>query len=250
VPTELRIFAVPGLPEVRQGDEIGALIVEALGRAGLALEGGDVVVIAQKIVSKAEGAIVELATTAPSALAVSWAATYRKDPAVVEVILRESRRIVRMDRGVIIAETRHGFICANAGVDASNVPAGFVTLLPRDPDASAMRTRATLMARSRREVATIVTDTFGRPWREGVVNVALGVAGLRPLDDWRGRVDPFGRSLQATVIATADELSSAAALVMGKTSGVPVAVVRGAAEWCGEGNGTALRRPAAMDLFR
>jgi coenzyme F420-0:L-glutamate ligase / coenzyme F420-1:gamma-L-glutamate ligase len=252
VAAELRIFAVPGLPEVRQGDDLGRLIADALGAASLALDEGDVVVIAQKMVSKAEGAVVALASVVPSPLAVSWAAAHRKDPAAVEVVLRESRRIVRMDRGIIIAETHHGFVCANAGVDASNVPRGFVTVLPRDPDASAARVRTALGARLGRRVAAIVSDTFGRPWREGAVNVALGAAGLRPLDDWRGQTDPFGRRLQSTVIAIADELASAAAIVMGKTSQVPVAIVRGAAEWCDEtiGGGTALRRPAALDLFR
>ncbi|PYR12049.1 MAG: coenzyme F420-0:L-glutamate ligase [Acidobacteria bacterium] len=247
---DLRVFAVEGIPEVRGGDDVGALIAGALERGARPLEDGDVVVIAQKIVSKAEGAVVELACVEPSPVADSWAATYRKDPRMVEVVLRESRRIVRMDRGILVAETRHGFVCANAGVDASNVAPGFVTVLPEDPDASAERARVALCSRSGRRVATIVSDTFGRPWREGVVNVALGVAGLRPLDDWRGRTDPFGRTLQSTVIAIGDELSSAAAIVMGKTGGVPAAVVRGAAEWCGEGSGASLVRPAAMDLFR
>jgi coenzyme F420-0:L-glutamate ligase / coenzyme F420-1:gamma-L-glutamate ligase len=252
VATELRIFAVPGLPDVSQGDDLGGMIADALGRAGLELETGDVVVIAQKVVSKAEGAVVELAGVTPSPLAASWSAAHHKDPATVEVVLRESRRIVRMDRGILIAETHHGFVCANAGVDASNVPPGFVTVLPRDPDASAARVRASLRARVGCRIATIVTDTFGRPWREGVVNVAIGAAGLRPLDDWRGQRDPFGRRLQSTVIAIADEIASAAAIVMGKTSGVPVAVVRGAAEWCDDtgGGGAALVRPASLDLFR
>ena len=208
---DLRVFAVEGIPEVRGGDDVGALIAGALERGARPLEDGDVVVIAQKIVSKAEGAVVELASVEPSPVADSWAATYRKDPRMVEVVLRESRRIVRMDRGILVAETRHGFVCANAGVDASNVAPGFVTVLPEDPDASAERARVALCSRSGRRVATIVSDTFGRPWREGVVNVALGVAGLRPLDDWRGRTDPFGRTLQSTVIAIGDELSSAAA---------------------------------------
>jgi coenzyme F420-0:L-glutamate ligase/coenzyme F420-1:gamma-L-glutamate ligase len=166
------------------------------------------------------------------------------------VVLRESRRIVRMDRGVIISETRHGFICANAGVDASNVPAGYVTVLPPDADASAERLQAALTGLTGHSVATIVADTFGRPWREGVVNVALGVAGLTPLLDCRGATDPFGRTLQSTVIAVADEIAAAAELVMGKTAGTPVAVVRGAREWLGAGSGRSLLRPASMDMFR
>ena len=247
---DLRIFAVEGIPEVRRGDDVGAMIAVALGTSARSLEDGDVVVIAQKIVSKAEGAVVELACVTPSPLAVSWAAAHGKDARMVEVVLRQSRRIVKMDRGIIISETRHGFVCANAGVDASNVAPGFVTVLPADPDASAERARAALYSQSGRRVATIVSDTFGRPWREGVVNVALGVAGLRPLDDWRGRADSFGRMLQSTVIAIADELSSAAAIVMGKAGGVPAAVVRGAAQWCGEGSGSLLVRPAEADMFR
>jgi coenzyme F420-0:L-glutamate ligase/coenzyme F420-1:gamma-L-glutamate ligase len=247
---ELRVFAVRGIPEVRRGDDVGAMIANALGRAATPLEDGDVVVIAQKVVSKAEGAVVELACVTPSPLAESWAAAHGKDPRVVEVVLRQSRRIVRMDRGIVISETHHGFVCANAGVDASNVAPGFVTVLPADPDASAERARAAFCSHSGRRVAAIVSDTFGRPWREGVVNVALGVAGLQPLDDWRGRADSFGRALQSTVIAIADELSSAAAVVMGKAGGIPAAVVRGAAEWCGEGYGSLIVRHAETDLFR
>lgn len=250
--TDLRVFTVPGLPEIREGDDLGGAIAAAATRAGLALEDHDVVVVAQKIVSKAEGALVELGPVTPSPLASSWAAAHGKDPAAVEVVLRESRRIVRMDRGILIAETHHGFVCANAGVDGSNVPPGFVTVLPRDPDASAARLRAALCTRLGIRVATIVTDTFGRPWREGVVNVALGAAGLRPLDDCRGQSDGFGHRLQSTIINIADEIASAAAIVMGKTSGLPVAVIRGAAEWCddGPGTGTTLIRSAAEDLFR
>jgi coenzyme F420-0:L-glutamate ligase/coenzyme F420-1:gamma-L-glutamate ligase len=186
----------------------------------------------------------------PSPQAEQWAATYGKDARVVEVILRESRRIVRMERGVIIAETHHGFVCANAGVDTSNVPTGFVTLLPHDPDASAARLRGALSERFGRAVGVIVSDSFGRPWREGVVNVALGVAGLRPLADYRGCHDGFGRRLESTVMAVADELASAAELVMRKTTGTPVAIVRGAAEWSGEGSGQMLVRDQSRDLFR
>jgi coenzyme F420-0:L-glutamate ligase/coenzyme F420-1:gamma-L-glutamate ligase len=250
VATELRLFAVPGIPEVTRDADPARLILDAIARAGLTIDAGDVFVIAQKIVSKAEGAVVVLETVQPSAAAVEWAGANGRDPAVVEVVLRESRRIVRMDRGVIISETRHGFICANAGVDSSNVPPGWVTVLPADPDASAARLRADLSAALGRPVATIVSDTFGRPWREGVVNVALGVAGLMPLLDCRGETDTFGRPLQSTVIAIADEIASAAELVMGKTSGNPVVVVRGVAEWLGQGNGRMLVRSPATDMFR
>jgi coenzyme F420-0:L-glutamate ligase / coenzyme F420-1:gamma-L-glutamate ligase len=250
VTTELRIFAVPGIREATTGDEPGTLVADAIERAGLPLSDGDVVVIAQKLVSKAEGAIVVLGEIQPSVRALEWAGAHGKDAAVTEVVLRESRRIVRMERGVIIAETHHGFICANAGVDASNVEPGRVTILPRDPDASARRARDIIQTRLGRRVATIVADTFGRPWREGVVNVALGVAGLRPLDDLRGRTDRHGRTLHSTIVAVADEIASAAELVTAKTSGLPAAVVRGAGEWTGDGFGSALLRPAAMDMFR
>jgi coenzyme F420-0:L-glutamate ligase / coenzyme F420-1:gamma-L-glutamate ligase len=250
VPTELRIVSVPGIPEVTAGADLAELIGDALSASGFALETGDVVVVAQKIVSKSEGAVVALADVEPSPRAREWALAYDKDPAVIEVVLRESRRLVRMERGVIIAETQHGFICANAGVDASNVPQGYVTRLPRDPDGSAARLQRTLSARVGCVVGVIVADTFGRPWRDGVVNVALGVAGLRPLLDYRGARDRVGHLLQSTVIAVADEIAGAAELVMGKTTGTPVAIVRGAAEWIGEGTGAMLLRPASMDLFR
>ncbi len=270
---ELHIFAVPGIPDVTPGADLGVLLADAVTRAGRAIEAGDVFVVAQKIVSKAEGALVRLDEVAPSPLAEQWAAAHGKDPRVVEVILRESRRIVRMDRGILIAETHHGFVCANAGVDASNVAPGFVTVLPRDPDASAQRLRerlcwATLSPSARGksselrglaeapegagspDCAVIISDTFGRPWREGVVNVALGVAGLRPLIDYRGCMDQYGRPLQSTVIALADELAAAAEIVTRKTARTPVAIVRGAGEWSGEGSGRMLVRAAARDLFR
>lgn len=250
MPTELRLFAVPGLPEVTAGADLAQLIADALIRAGLTVEAGDVFVVAQKIVSKAEGAVVRLRDVAPSPLATRWAAAWGRDAAVVEVVLRESRRIVRMDRGIIIAETQHGFICANAGVDASNVPPGHVTLLPRDPDASAARLQNDLATRLNRPLGAIVADTFGRPWREGVVNVALGVAGLAPLVDCRGTLDQFGRRLETTVIGVADEMASAAELVMGKSARTPVAIVRGAGEWLGSGRGTELLRSPASDMFR
>ena len=243
----IHVFAVPGVPDVEPGDDVGAVIAAAASRAGETIETGDVVVVAQKIVSKAEGALVRLDEVAPSPRAAEWAAAWGKDPRVVEVVLRESRRIVRMQRGILIAETLHGFVCANAGVDASNVERGLVTVLPRDPDQSAARIRARIGSP---DIGVIVSDTFGRPWREGVLNVALGVAGLRPLLDYRGCRDPYGRELTSTVIAVADELAAAAELVMRKTARLPVAIVRGAAEWLGEGSGAELLRAAEQDLFR
>jgi coenzyme F420-0:L-glutamate ligase / coenzyme F420-1:gamma-L-glutamate ligase len=247
---ELHIFGLRGLPDVDCGADLGALVAHAVERTGHAIERGDVFVVAQKIVSKAEGAVVRLADVVPSAIACRWADEIGRDARVVEVVLRESRRIVRMDRGLLIAETRHGFVCANAGVDASNVPDGFVTRLPDDPDASAERLRAALTARFGGPLGVIVSDTFGRPWREGVTNVALGVAGVQPLLDYRGAIDAYGRTLTSTVIAVADELAAAAELVTRKTTGTPVAIVRGAAEWIGEGTGRMLVRAAERDLFR
>jgi coenzyme F420-0:L-glutamate ligase/coenzyme F420-1:gamma-L-glutamate ligase len=250
VATDLHIFAVAPLPEVTPGADVGALIADAVGRTGRAAEAGDVFVVAQKIVSKAEGALVRLTDVSPSTLAREWATAHGLDPHVIEVVLRESRRIVRMDRGVLISETHHGFVCANAGVDTSNVPLGFVTVLPRDPDASAERLRAGLTESFGCPISVVVSDTFGRPWREGLVNVALGVAGLRPLIDYRGCVDPYGRKLHASVIALADELAGAAEIVMQKTAGTPVAIVRGAAAWLGDGSGRMLVRDSTRDLFR
>jgi coenzyme F420-0:L-glutamate ligase/coenzyme F420-1:gamma-L-glutamate ligase len=247
---ELQITALPGLPEITLGDDLAGCVVRAVGRTARTIEPGDVFVVAQKVVSKAEGAIVSLDDVTPSARAEEWARDYGKDPRVIEVVLRQTRRIVRMERGIIIAETHHGFVCANAGVDASNVPAGFVTVLPSDSDAAAERLRDRLAAAFGCALGVIVSDTFGRPWREGVVNVALGVAGLRPLDDYRGCTDVFGRRLESTVMAIADELASAAELVMRKTTGMPVAIVRGAAEWVGQGSGRMLLRDPSRDLFR
>jgi coenzyme F420-0:L-glutamate ligase/coenzyme F420-1:gamma-L-glutamate ligase len=247
---DLLLFAVPGIPDITPGADIGGLIAGAVFRSGRSVEPGDVIVVAQKIVSKAEGAIVRLDEVTPSTAATQWAADTGRDARLVEVILRESTRIVRMERGILIAETRHGFICANAGVDTSNVAPGFVSLLPRDPDASADRLRVALSRAFGSPVAVIVSDTFGRAWREGVINVALGVSGLRPLLDYRGSADSYGRPLTSTVIALADELAGAAEVVTRKSAGTPVAIARGAAEWVGEGNGRMLVRDASRDLFR
>jgi coenzyme F420-0:L-glutamate ligase/coenzyme F420-1:gamma-L-glutamate ligase len=247
---DLLLFAVPGIPEVTPGADLGALIAGAVSRCGRGVEPGDVMVVAQKVVSKAEGAIVRLDEVTPSPAATRWAAETGRDARLIEVILRESARIVRMEQGILIAETRHGFVCANAGVDASNVAPGIVTLLPQDPDASAHRLRVALSTAFGCPVAVIVSDTFGRAWREGVINVALGVSGLRPLLDYRGSADSYGRPLRSTVIALADELAGAAEIVTRKSAGTPVAIARGVAEWAGEGHGRMLVRDASRDLFR
>ena len=247
---EVRILGLSGLREIVPGDNLGELIVQAVGASGIHVDEGDVFVIAQKIVSKADGRIVKLDSVEPSPLARQWAAEHGKDARVIEVILRETRRIVRMERGILIVETRHGFVCANAGVDASNAPEGTVTLLPENPDQSARRVQAQLEKAFGVRVGVIIADTFGRPWREGLVNVALGVAGLAPLLDYRGQRDPYDRPLKVTVVAVADELAAAAELVMGKTSGVPAVLIQGFDYAKVEGSGRDLLRSAEQDLFR
>ena len=242
----IEILGVDGMPEVNIGDDLGQLITS---RAKL--EPGDVVVVAQKVVSKSEGRLRDLATVIPGAEALRIAAQLiaAQDPRVVQVILDESVRVVRAER-VLITETRHGFVCANGGVDHSNIPGSeIVTLLPEDPDASSERLRTRIRALSGVEVGVIISDTFGRPWRMGIVNVALGVAGLPALVDLRGGTDDVGKELHATVLAVADDIASAAGLVMGKTDRMPVVIVR-SLELDGNGRGKDLIRPANEDLFR
>ncbi len=244
------MLGIPGLPEVVVGDDIGALIVRAARDADLEVLDRDTFVVAQKVVSKAEGCLVLLEAIEPSPRAIEWAEAYDRDPRMVEVVLRESKRVVRMERGILISETRHGFVCANAGVDASNVEEGTALLLPEDPDASARQIQKTLEASFGVRLAVIISDTFGRAWREGLVNVAIGVAGLAPLIDYRGETDSHGRPLRVTVIAVADEMASAAELVMKKKDAVPVAIVRGF-EWdAREASGRELIRAPHLDLFR
>jgi len=246
---ELQVLPVNEIPEVQPGDDLAAHIVEAAGNQ--MLEVGDVVVVTHKVVSKAEGCLVNLSSVVPSALAKSFAAQYEKDPRQIEVILRESKRVVRMDRGIIISETHHGFVCANAGVDTSNVPGEeTVCLLPLDPDGSARRLRDDLVSRTGVDLAVIVSDSFGRAWRQGITNVAIGVAGMDPLADYRGGRDSYGNPLTASVLAVADELASAAELVMGKTASVPVAVVRNYPFREGPGTGQNLLMEPERDLFR
>jgi coenzyme F420-0:L-glutamate ligase/coenzyme F420-1:gamma-L-glutamate ligase len=248
--SEIKIFGVPGIPEITKGDDLAALITESVRSSGTTIIERDIFVIAQKVVSKSEGQVFHLDSVTPSSEAIEWAERYEKDPRMVEVVLRESRRIVRMDRGVIIAETRQGFVCANAGVDASNTADGTVVLLPEDADGSARKIRSYLEHEFQVRVGVIVSDTFGRPWREGLVNVALGLAGIGPLIDYRGQLDSFGRPLRVTMIAVADELASAAELVMRKSVGIPVVIVRGYAYEERDGKAIELVRPAEQDLFR
>lgn len=244
----IRILPVTGVPEVAPGDDLAEVLISS---AGHDLRDGDVLVVTHKIVAKAEGCIVDLRTVEPSALAKRFATEYGKDPRQIEVVLRETRRIVRMDRGVIISETHHGFVCANAGVDASNVPAAEnVCLLPVAPDASAKRIREALANRLGVDVAVVVSDSFGRAWRFGITDIAIGVSGMNPLVDYRGRKDAHGRLMDASVLAVADEISGAAELIMGKTENIPAAIVRGYDYERGTGTGADLLMPPERDMFR
>jgi len=247
-PGGIRLVPLAGLPEVAPGDDLAGLLAEAATRAGVRLAGG-VLVVAQKVVSKAEGRLVPLVEVAPSDAAREIAARGDKDPRQVELVLREAVRIVRRSDRVLICETRHGFVCANAGVDVSNAPgADVAVLLPEDPDASARRLRDALRTDGA-PLGVIVSDTFGRPWREGLVDVALGSAGLAPLDDQRGERDRTGRELLVTTMATVDQLAAAAGLLMEKAVGVPAVWIEGVAP---EGDGAVrdLLRDPETDLFR
>ena len=248
---ELRVIGLPGIPIVTPGADLVALIHQAAVAAPLPLQAGDVIVITQKIVSKAEGCLVALKDVTPSPWAEHYARQWGKDPRHVEVVLRQSRRIVKMDRGVLISETHHGFICANAGVDQSNIEGEeVVAVLPLDPDASARAVRQGLRELLGIEVAVIISDTFGRPWRDGIVNVAIGLSGMQAIKNYIGQLDAQGYELRVTSLAVADELAAAAELVMNKLDNVPVAVIRGYDYPRGEGSLTQLIRAPERDLFR
>ncbi len=251
---QVALYALPDIPNVQRGHDIAQLILDALQRAGLELQDNDVLVVTQKIISKAEDAAIELDTVVPSAQALMLAEATQKDPQLVEVILQASRSVIRQREHLLIMETCHGWICANAGVDRSNVagPEGDVALpLPEDPDASARALRTKLLEATGADIAVIISDTHGRPWRLGTVNVALGVAGMLPIADLRGQVDRFGYVLKATTVARADELASAAGLVIGQAAeGVPVVLIRGADYPHGDGCAVDMQRPVEKDLFR
>lgn len=248
---EVRIIGLQGIPNVAPGMDLAQVIAEAAQTQGLSFASGDIMVVTQKIVSKAEGRLVDLRTVRPSPFAVRVAAVQEKDPQVVEVVLRETKRVVKMAQRTIISETHHGFVCAHAGVDESNVAGeGTVALLPADADASARRLRQGIRERTGVDLPVIISDTFGRPWREGLVNVAIGTAGMEPLKDYRGLPDTEGRILKVTTLAVADELASAAELVMGKLDRVPVAVIRGYPYTPGEGDSKRLLRAPEKDMFR
>lgn len=248
---ELRLIGLTGIPEIRTGDDLAATIVEAVTRLDLTFQLHDILVVTQKVVSKAEGRVVRLCDVTPSPISLTWATHLDKDPRLVELILGEARRIVRMDRGLLLTETRHGFICANAGVDRSNLPGEeSASLLPLDPDGSARAIRDRIRALCKADVGILISDTFGRPWRDGLTNVAIGVSGLIPLLDYRESADDFNRPLKATRTAIADELAAAAELVMGKIERIPAVLIRGYRYMRGEGQASMLLRTSARDLFR
>ena len=250
-PHRIELFGLRSIPEIRPGADLARLVWDAARRENVGIRAGDVVVLAQKIFSKAEGRIVRLRDVKPSALARTWGRRLKSDPRFVEVVLRESTRIIRMSERVLIVETRHGFVCANAGVDRSNVAGrGAVTCLPLDPDESARRFAAKLKKLSGVRVAVIISDTFGRPWRLGLANVAIGACGLAVLDDLRGAKDARGHTLQATILAVADELAAAAGLAMKKAAQVPVVIIRGARFVRAAGMARQLIRPPQEDMFR
>ena len=248
---EIKILGIPGIPIVTPGDDLVALIYDAATAAQLTFEVGDLLVVTQKIVSKAEGCLISLQDVTPSPFAEAYARQWDKDPRSVEVVLQQSRRIAKMDRGVLITETHHGLICANAGVDQSNMESDdVVAVLPPDPDGSARAIRDGLRARTEVDMAVIIADTFGRPWREGLVNVAIGLSGMQAVQDYTGMHDAHGYELRVTALSVADELASAAELVMNKLDNVPVALIRGYDYPRGEGKVSDLMRDPAFDLFR
>jgi coenzyme F420-0:L-glutamate ligase/coenzyme F420-1:gamma-L-glutamate ligase len=247
----LTLTALEGLPLIAPGDDLAAMLMDGLERGGLKLQAGDILVVCQKAVSKAEGRIYDLREIKPSALALSHAARWGKDPRVVELVLRNTNRVVRMDRGVLIVETGPGWVCANAGLDESNsIAEDRAILLPEDADRSAAALREELMERCGCEIAVIVSDTFGRPWREGLTEICLGIAGMEALLDLRGTRDLGGRELAHTVVAVADELAGAAGLMMEKASAVPAVLIRGYRYRPAAGSAKALIRAAEADLFR
>ena len=246
----IEVIPLPGIPEVSKGDDLAALILDAVSRSSLALNDGDVVVVKQKVVSKAEGRVVRLGTVVPGRRAKSLAKRQGKDPRLVELMLRESVRVVRAGHGVIITETKQGFVCANSGIDQSNVGRGTVALLPVDPDRSAHKLRRELENRSGKVLAVVVTDTFGRPWRLGQTDVAIGCSGVLPLIDYAGRRDKFGYELRVTEPSVVDEIAGAAELAIGKLNGIPAAIVRGIEYVRGEEGVKGMLMPPERDLFR
>jgi len=248
---ELRLIPIQVVGEIKPGDSIADILLKSLGRRRLRFQAGDILIVKHKIVSKSEGKLVDLATITPSDESVAWARQYNLDPRVTELALRESRAVIRRKNGVLITETSHGFLCANSGIDRSNVDGGkTAVLLPEDADRSAVALRSALRRKTRLSIPVIITDSFGRPWREGLTEFAIGIAGMKPLRDDRGRRDPHGYQLKASVEAVADELACAAGLVCGKLNRAPACIVRGFRYQAGPGGIRELLRPAATDLFR
>jgi coenzyme F420-0:L-glutamate ligase/coenzyme F420-1:gamma-L-glutamate ligase len=250
-PDELRLIPIAVADEICPGDALAEMLLDSLRPRRLRLQPGDIVIVKHKIVSKAEGQIVDLNTIQPSKESITWAKQYNLDPRVIELALRESRAVIRRKNGVLITETRHGFLCANSGIDVSNVGGGeHALLLPEDPDRSAANLRRDLKKLTGFAIPVIITDSFGRPWREGLTEFAIGIAGMKPLRDDRGRRDSHGYKLKASVEAVADELACAAGLVCGKLNRAPACIVRGFRYEPGAGRARDLLRPAATDLFR
>jgi coenzyme F420-0:L-glutamate ligase / coenzyme F420-1:gamma-L-glutamate ligase len=248
---ELRLIPIPLAEEIRPGDSIANKLLQSLQRCRCRLQPGDILVVKHKIISKSEGRIVDLATIEPSAESIQWAKHYSLDPRVIELALRESRSVIRRKNGVLITETHHGFLCANSGIDVSNVDGGeHAVVLPEDPDRAAASLRRELKRRTGLTIPVIITDSFGRPWREGLTEFAIGISGMKPLRDDRNRRDPHGYRLKASIEAVADELACAAGLVCGKLNRTPACIVRGFRYEPGGGGVKALLRPAANDLFR
>jgi coenzyme F420-0:L-glutamate ligase/coenzyme F420-1:gamma-L-glutamate ligase len=249
--SEIRLIPIRGIPEIRPGDDIGMMIMRSAQKMRLKLSDGDIIAVAQKVVSKAEGRLVNLESVTPSEFANEIGRKQQRDPRLVEVILSESASIIRSDDRVLITETKHGFVCANAGVDRSNVVGkDWVSLLPVAPDDSALLLKTRLAELLEVNVGVIITDTFGRPWREGLTNVAIGVAGVKPLKDFRGKNDDHGKELSATVLAIADDIAAASGLLMRKTARIPVVLMRGYYFDHGEGGARDMIRPRERDLFR
>ncbi len=247
----IALIPIPDIPQIQPGDDLVSLLLDAIDRSKVGLKNGDILVMCQKIVSKAEGAVVDLKTVEPSSFAHQIADQWEKDPRIVEVVLQESKRIVMMKNGVVITETKQGWVCANSGVDASNTLADdIVIVLPKDPDRSAKSMRVAIQERRNISIGIVITDTFGRPWRDGLVEFALGVSGFEGLLDMRGSEDLQGRELHHTIVSVADELACAAGLLMEKNAAVPAVIVRGYKYTPAEGSGQVLIRPAEADLFR
>ncbi|MGB8987477.1 MAG: coenzyme F420-0:L-glutamate ligase [Candidatus Sulfotelmatobacter sp.] len=250
-PSEIRLIPIPLAEDIQPGDSLLEKLTASMQQRKIAFTPGDILVVKHKIVSKAEGRIVDLATIDPSDESIAWAKKYKLEARVIELALRESRAVIRLKNGVLITETQHGFICANSGVDVSNIDGGrHALLLPADPDRSARKLHQKLKKRTKLAIPVLITDTFGRPWREGLVDFCIGIAGMKALRDDRGQKDPHGYTLQASLEAVADELAAAAGLVCGKLNRTPACIIRGYPYESARGRTHDMLRPAANDLFR